>query len=68
MIFICIFSNFRYEICYVEDIAFYELATPKYDVIDWNYRASKGGDGVPLPKGRQETAASESTSELIYFN
>lgn len=38
----------------MEDIAFYDLATPKYDLIDWSYRAGKGGDGVPLQRGRQE--------------
>jgi hypothetical protein len=30
--------------------AFYDLATPKYDVIDFAERATRGGDGVPLPK------------------
>jgi hypothetical protein len=45
----------------VEDIAFYDLATPKYDVIDWPYRAGKGGDGVPLPRGRQEIPSEEAT-------
>lgn len=39
-----------YEICFVEDVAFYDLATPKYDVIDWASRASRGGDGAPPPK------------------
>lgn len=38
-----------YEICFVEDEAFYDLATPKYDVVDFAARAAKGGDGVPLP-------------------
>eukprot|EP01038_Epipyxis_sp_PR26KG_P014357 gene14357-19257_t len=38
-----------YEICFVEDVAFYQLCEPKYDIIDYIYRASKGGDGVPLP-------------------
>ena len=32
-----------YEICFVEDIAFYDLATPKYDVVDWVSRAARGG-------------------------
>ena len=32
-----------YEICFVEDIAFYDLATPKYDVVDWETRAARGG-------------------------
>lgn len=40
-----------YEICFVEDIAFYDLATPKYDVIDFTDRASRGGDGAPPPVG-----------------
>ncbi len=38
-----------YEICFVEDEAFYELATPTYDVIDFDERASRGGDGAPPP-------------------
>lgn len=40
-----------YEICFVEDLAFWDLATPKYDVIDFASRASRGGDGAPPPKG-----------------
>ena len=32
----------------MEDAAFYALATPLYDVIDWDERASRGGDGSPL--------------------
>jgi len=43
-----------YEICFVEDEAFYELATPTYDVVDWVMRASKGGDGAPLLKEKLE--------------
>jgi thiol-disulfide isomerase/thioredoxin len=39
-----------YEICFVEDLAFYQLAEPKYDVVDFAFRASRGGDGNPLPK------------------
>jgi hypothetical protein len=35
-----------YEICFVED-----EATPTYDVIDFAERASRGGDGAPLPRG-----------------
>jgi thioredoxin 1 len=38
-----------YEICFVEDVAFYDLATPKYDVIDFPARALRGGDGAPPP-------------------
>ena len=38
-----------YEICYVEDEAFYDLATPTYEAIQWEERAKKGGDGNPLP-------------------
>jgi len=34
-----------YEICFVEDEAFYALATPLYDVIDFQERALRGGDG-----------------------
>lgn len=43
-----------YEICFVEDEAFYQLAEPKYDIVDFAYRASKGGDGNPLPKFAKE--------------
>lgn len=32
-----------YEICYVEAVAFYQLAEPKYDVIDFASRATRGG-------------------------
>lgn len=35
-----------YEICFVEDEAFYALATPLYDVIDFAERATRGGDGT----------------------
>lgn len=38
-----------YEICFVEDIAFYDLASPKYDIIDFADRAARGGDGAPPP-------------------
>jgi catechol 2,3-dioxygenase-like lactoylglutathione lyase family enzyme len=38
-----------YEICFVEDAAFYDLATPKYDVVDFVARAALGGDGAPPP-------------------
>lgn len=37
------------------------MATPKYDTIDWSYRAEKGGDGVPLQRGRLEHPPSDST-------
>ena len=33
----------------MEDIGFYELAIPKYDVINWDDRASRGADGAPPP-------------------
>ncbi|CAN0021241.1 unnamed protein product [Discosporangium mesarthrocarpum] len=39
-----------YEICFVGASAFYELATPTYDVIDFAARAPRGGDGAPPPK------------------
>ena len=38
------------QICFVEDAAFYDLATPTYDRVDWELRASRGGDGAPAPK------------------
>lgn len=42
-----------YEICFVEAVAFYELAEPKYDVIDFDSRASRGGDGAAPPKSEK---------------
>ncbi|CAM9958894.1 unnamed protein product [Laminaria digitata] len=42
-----------YEICFVEAVAFYQLAEPKYDVIDFESRASRGGDGAAPPKGEK---------------
>eukprot|EP00596_Hydrurales_sp_CCMP1899_P007001 CAMPEP_0119034434 /NCGR_PEP_ID=MMETSP1177-20130426/1415_1 /TAXON_ID=2985 /ORGANISM="Ochromonas sp, Strain CCMP1899" /LENGTH=384 /DNA_ID=CAMNT_0006991859 /DNA_START=284 /DNA_END=1438 /DNA_ORIENTATION=- len=39
-----------YEICFVEDKAFYDLATATYDVVDFEERASRGGDGNPPPR------------------
>lgn len=42
-----------YEICFVEDEAFYDLATPTYDVVDFAARAKKGGDGHPPPTLKQ---------------
>jgi hypothetical protein len=38
-----------YEICFVEDAAFYDLATPKFDVVDFAARAKRGGDGNAPP-------------------
>jgi len=54
-----------YEICFVEDDAFYDLATPKYDVIDWEERGSRGGDGVPLKKGRDNTTPTAGETALL---
>ena len=39
-----------YEICFVEDIGYWDLANPLYDLIDWAERATRGGDGAPPPK------------------
>mmetsp|Transcript_20094 Transcript_20094/g.68117 ORF Transcript_20094/g.68117 Transcript_20094/m.68117 type:complete len:410 (+) Transcript_20094:19-1248(+) len=39
-----------YEICFVEDVAFYQLAEPLYDVVDWAARTARGGDGAPPPQ------------------
>ncbi|CAM9178207.1 unnamed protein product [Choristocarpus tenellus] len=39
-----------YEICFVGAEAFYDLATPTYDIIDFSARALRGGDGAPPPK------------------
>ncbi len=33
----------------MEDVAFYQLAEPKYDVVDFAARAARGGDGAPAP-------------------
>jgi hypothetical protein len=41
----------EYEICFVENKAFYELATPIYDIIDFAAREVKGGDDVPVKEG-----------------
>lgn len=42
-----------YEICFVEADAFYQLAEPKYDVIDFASRATRGGDGAAPPKSEK---------------
>lgn len=42
-----------YEICFVEAVAFYQLAEPKYDVIDFAARATRGGDGAAPPKSEK---------------
>lgn len=38
-----------YEICFVEETGFYALAVPVYDVVDFEDRARRGGDGAPPP-------------------
>lgn len=53
-----------YEICFVEDEAFYDLATPTYDIIDFDSRAARGGDGAPPPKHK---LGSESKGEPLPF-
>lgn len=52
-----------YEICFVEDIGFYDLATPKYDIVDFPERATRGGDGAPAP-GALDTVGSGEITEL----
>jgi hypothetical protein len=42
-----------YEICFVEDKAFYDLAASKFDVINFGERATRGGDGNPPPIGEK---------------
>ena len=37
----------EYEICFVEDKAFYDLATTKYDIIDFEASEKRGGDDAP---------------------
>jgi len=39
-----------YEICFVGDVGFYDLATPLFDKVDWGLRAARGGDGAAPPK------------------
>lgn len=51
-----------YEICFVEAIAFYELAEPKYDVIDFESRATRGGDGAAPPKSEKLQHSAELTA------
>jgi hypothetical protein len=41
----------QYEICFVEEKAFYELATPKYDVINFVEREKNGADDAPPKEG-----------------
>jgi len=42
-----------YEICFVGDVGFYDLATPLYDLVDWKLRASRGAYGAPPPKTKK---------------
>lgn len=51
-----------YEICFVEDEAFYDLATPTYDVVDFAARAKRGGDGNPPPSQQQQQKEGASSS------
>ena len=51
-----------YEICFVGDQGFYDLATPQYDLIDWHLRESRGADGAPPP--RHDPLPSSSIPEL----
>lgn len=53
-----------YEICFVEDEAFYDLATPTYDIIDYAERATRGGDGAPPPKPNFEPHSELSNSKV----
>lgn len=57
----------EYEICFVEDVGFYDLATPTYDVVDFEERAQRGGDGVPLKRGR-ETSSEDNANESLDVN
>lgn len=54
-----------YEICFVEDEAFYDLATPTYDVVDFAARAKRGGDGNPPPSQQQQKEGASSSSGLL---
>ena len=46
-----------YEICFVGDIGFYDLAKPLYDKVNWELRATRGGDGAAPPKPDQKHQA-----------
>uniref|UniRef100_A0A7S2ELB3 VOC domain-containing protein n=1 Tax=Trieres chinensis TaxID=1514140 RepID=A0A7S2ELB3_TRICV len=51
-----------YEICFVGDEGFYDLAVPLYDKVDWDLRTRRGGDGAPAP-GRKEATAGTKPGE-----
>lgn len=46
----------QYEICFVGDVGFYDLATPLYDLVDWKLRAGRGADGAPPPHKQKRAA------------
>ena len=48
-----------YEICFVGDVGFYDLATPLYDKVDWAVRAARGGDGAAPPRQATKHAAAK---------
>jgi len=54
-VFVTIFADpDGYEICFVGDVGFYDLATPLYDLVDWKLRVARGADGAPPPKSTQK--------------
>lgn len=54
-----------YEICFVGDIGFYDLATPLYDLVDWGLRAKRGGDGAAPPKPAKKLEAAKGMSAVL---
>ena len=53
-----------YEICFVGDIGFYDLATPLYDRVDWGLRAARGGDGAAPPMAGKKLAPAKGMSAV----
>ena len=51
-----------YEICFVGDVGFYDLATPLYDKVDWAVRAARGGDGAAPPQSATKHVAAKGMS------
>ena len=43
-----------YEICFVGDVGFWDLATPLYDRVDWGLRSKRGGDGGAAAAGEKK--------------
>ncbi len=52
-----------YEVCFVEEPGFLELCKPLYDVVDFDARASRGGDQLPLQGTLSRCDALHSTAD-----